>query len=193
MKKSRTRKEIKDWLKFYGPFILVALIIIGWAIFFHFISPAEIVEKIGIKNAYIVIFILAVVCGFSSITGTTFYVAVAALAKGGANPLILGIIGGIGLCISDSLFYFVLGKGNKIIDKHWGKISKFIKKWIRKMPNWVVYPFVYLYSAFAPIPNDIMLITLSVADTPFKKIALFLFAGDITSTIILAHLSDTIL
>jgi len=180
---------VKSWLKFYGSFILIVLVIVGWAIFFYFIPPTMVVEYIGLQNSYIVAFVLAVICGFSSITGTTFYVAVAALSHGGANPLILGIVGGLGLCISDFAFYFVVSKGTHVIDKHWEKLSNFIKRLVKSMPNWAIYIFIFLYSTFAPIPNDIILVALAIGGTPFKKIAPFLFAGDVASTILLAYLS----
>jgi hypothetical protein len=180
---------MKAWLKFYVPFVLAAGIIIGWAVFFYYISPTALVQKIGIQNSYLVAFFLAVICGFSSLTGATFYIALAALSHGGANWIILGLVGGLGLCVSDFAFYFVISKGTHVVDKHWVKLSTFIKKWIEKVPLGVMYGVIFLYSAFAPIPNDIILVALAVGRTSFRKIAWVLFAGDMTSTIILAYLS----
>ena len=157
--------------------------------FFYFVSPTTLVEKIGIQNSYIVVFVLAVICGFSSLTTTTFYVAIAALSHGGAHPLLLGLSGGLGLCISDFAFYFFVRTGTPVIDKHWKKVSDFVKRLIGAMPDWLLYPFIFVYSTIAPVPNDILLIALAVGGTPFKKIAPFLFAGDIASTILLAYLS----
>ncbi|MDB5260459.1 MAG: hypothetical protein JWN37_690 [Candidatus Nomurabacteria bacterium] len=179
---------MKNKLKFYGPFVVIILILIGWAILFNIVSPAVIVQKIGIQNAYIFAFVLAVICGFSSITGATFYAAVLTLASGGLNPLILGIVGGLGLCISDFAFFFVVSHGTAVIDKHWEGLSTFIKKWLSRMPAWFIYIFVFLYSAFAPIPNDIMLVSLAIGKTSFKKFAPYLFLGDIVSVIVLAYI-----
>jgi Zn-dependent protease with chaperone function len=180
---------MKSWFTVYGSFIIILFIIASWAVLFYFISPTSIVESIGIKNTYLVVFILALVCGFSSVTGATFYIALAALAHGGSNPYILGLVGGIGLCISDFLFYMLVSKGVRIVDVKWKKVSDRVKRWVRWMPEWGVKAFVYLYSAFAPIPNDFLLVTLAITGIPFKRIVLFLFAGDITSTLLLAYLS----
>lgn len=177
-------------IKFYGTFVTIIFIIIGWAIFFYFVPPDVLVSKIGIQNSYLVAFVLAVICGFSSITGSTFYVAIAALAHGGADPLILGVVGGLGLCISDFAFYFVVTKGTHVIDKHWQKLSNFIKRSVKIMPEWAVSVFVFLYSAFAPIPNDVVLVALAVAGVSFKKIAPYLFIGDLVSTLLLAYISQ---
>lgn len=176
-------------LKTYLPLIITIVVLIGWAIFFYYVSPTVIVDYIGVKNAYLVAFILAVICGFSSLTGSTFYVALAALSHGGANPIILGLVGGIGLCISDYAFYFVASKGTSVIDTHWKKTTAFIRTWIYRVPDWLLYTIVFVYSAFAPIPNDVMLVALTLSDRPFKKFGPYLFAGDIASTLLLAYIT----
>lgn len=180
---------MKSWLKFYGPFILMILFIVGWVIFFNYVSPTVVVQKIGIQNSYLVAFFLAVICGFSSLTGSTFYVAIAAFSHGGLNFFLLGIVGGLGLCISDFAFYFIISKGTHVIDKHWEKLSNFLKHWISLAPPWLLNLFVFVYSGFFPIPNDVMLATLAVGKTNFRKIAPYLFAGDLISTIIIAYLA----
>ncbi len=179
----------KSQVQFYGPFIAIILIIIGWVVLFQYFSPTDIVNKIGIQNAYVVTFLLAVFCGFSSITGSTFYIAVAALAVGGAHPLVLGLVGGVGLCISDFAFYYVVCKGTHVIDKHWVKFSDFIKRLINRTPDWFMYCFVFLYSGFFPVPNDVLLVTLAVGKTRFQKIAPYLFAGDVVSVLLLTYIS----
>lgn len=180
---------MKSRIALYSPFILILLITIGWGVFFYYVSPVTIVHKIGIQNSYIVGFFMAVICGFSSVTGTTFYATIAALSHGGVNPLILGISGGVGLCISDYAFYFLVSKGTHIIDKHWSWVSKLIKKIMEKFPMWVLYVFIFIYSGFIPIPNDILLVTLAIGGIKFPKIAPYVFAGDIVSTLILTYLS----
>jgi hypothetical protein len=180
---------IKSWLKIYGPFIFLILITIGWVVLLRHISPDEMVQRIGVQNTYLVAFLMAVICGFSSFTGSTFYIAIGALSHGGANFLLLGLAGGIGLCISDYAFYYVVTKGKHVLDRHWKGLSKWIETKIEKAPQWVMNLFVFVYSGFFPVPNDVMTVTLAVGGTPFRKIAPYLFAGDIVSTVLLAYLS----
>ncbi len=185
---SMQREITISWLKFYGPIILIVLITIGWGIFFHFVSPDSLVQKIGIQNSYLVAFIVSAICGFSSITSTTFYVTIGALAKGGANPLLLGITGGLGVCLSDFIFYYVISRSTYIIDRHWKKVTDFTARAIKILPDWMLHIFIFCYSAFFPAPNDILLVGLAFGKVPFRQIAPYLFAGDIVSTLLVAYL-----
>jgi hypothetical protein len=180
---------MKSWLKFYGPFIAAAIFVLAWIALFNYISPAAIVEKVGAKNAYLVSFLLAVICGFSSFTGTAFYAAIATFSHGGVHPLLLGLVGGIGLCISDFAFFYVVSKGTHVIDKHWEKFSRFIRNLAHSAPDWLLYVFVFIYSGFFPIPNDILIVALALGGIRFRKIAAYLFAGDIVSTLLLAYIA----
>lgn len=180
----------KTRLQLYGPFIFLILITASWILLFRYTSPEQIVERLGVQNTYVLAFIMAILGGFSSFTGSTFYLLIGTLAYGGANPLLLGLIGGTGLCISDSLFYYIITKGRHVVDHHWTKLSTWIKDKLSRAPSWVINSFVFIYSGFLPIPNDVMTATLAIGGTPFMKIAPYLFAGDIVSTVLLAYLAQ---
>ncbi len=181
--------------KFYGVIALVLLILVGWALFFHYYPVDELVNDIGIENTYFAAFMLAVIGGFSSITGTSLYAALVALAHGGVNPLVLGVIGGIGLFISDSLFYFVITKVRHIlvdITKKWERVFRKVWKILYVTPSWVVYILIFLYTAFAPIPNDIVLALLAVSGYSYRQFAVFLLLGDLTMALLLTNVSNAV-
>lgn len=180
----------KSWLQLYGPALFLILITMGWILLFRYVTPEEIVEKLGVQNTYLVAFVVALLCGFSSFTGSTFYLLIGTLAYGGANPILLGLVGGVGLCISDSLFYYIVTKGRHVIDRHWVKLSSWIKEKLERAPKWAINSFVFVYSGFFPVPNDVMTAALAVGGTPFMRIAPYLFAGDIVSTMLLAFLAQ---
>lgn len=185
----------KDTVKLYGLFFLVLSILIGWAVFFHYYPIENLVSDIGIQNTYLAAFTLAVVGGFSSITGTSLYAALIALAHAGVNSLALGVIGGIGLFISDSLFYYVAGKMRFLIvhaTKGWERLFRRVWKWVYKTPSWLVYVGIFLWCAFAPIPNDILLAVLALSGYSYRQFAVFLFLGDLTMTILLTHVAGSV-
>src|SRR5262245_39905659 len=89
----------------YLIFFLVFVLLLTLALVIFFITPEQIVAYIGVKNTYLVAFLLAVFGGLSAITGVSFFLSVAAFASGGANPFLLALVGGLGIFISDSIFY----------------------------------------------------------------------------------------
>lgn len=82
---------MKHQTKLYITGAGIVLILIGWALFFHFLPVSELVDRIGIQNTYVAAFLLATIGGFSSFTGTSLYAALIALSHGGVNPLALGV------------------------------------------------------------------------------------------------------
>ena len=178
----------------YAFFITIILVLAGWILFFNYISPEELVQKIGIKNVYLASFILSVVGGFSSITGTSVYAAITAIAHSGVvNPLVLGVISGLGIFLSDSLFYFIARYGHETIvrtTEHWKRIFGKIRRWVRFAPDWLLYTGVLLYSAFSPLPNDIILAVLAVSGHSYRQFAPFLFVGDLTLMFLLTQFAD---
>jgi hypothetical protein len=174
--------------KIYGSLAVVVLLLLGWALFFHFYPVEKLIDSIGIRNTYFAAFLLAVIGGFSSITGTSLYATLLALSHNGVNPWVLGLIAGVGLFISDSLFYFVALTMRSIISNithKWNKLFKRIWQWIYTRPKWMVYAGIFFFIAFVPIPNDILLAVLALSGYSYRQFALFLFLGDITMALLL--------
>lgn len=181
---------MKRTSKLYWFFFGVVLILIGWALFFHFYPVDELVSDIGIENTYLAAFALAVIGGFSSLTGTSLYAALVALSQGGVNPIALGIIAGLGLFLSDTAFYFVANRMRDVIShvtQKWDGVFRKIWGWVYRMPQWIVFLCVFAYAAFVPLPNDIMLAVLALSNYSYRQCAIFLLAGDLTMTLLLTH------
>lgn len=173
-----------------------ALILVGWAVFFYFVPPEILVDKIGVQNTYLAAFLLSVVGGFSSITGTSLYATLAAFAHSGeVNTFMLGIVSGLGLFLSDSLFYFIADYGHGILLKstaRWKTVFEKMRRWVRIAPDWLVYAGIFLYVAFAPIPNDILLAVLVLSGYSYRQFAFYLFLGDLTFTLILTNVAGSV-
>lgn len=174
--------------RIYWTALLLIGILIGWAVFFHYYPVEEIVNDIGVQNTYLATFLLAAIGGFSSITGTSLYAALIALSKGGMSPIVLGIIAGLGLFLSDTVFYFIMSKLRLMISGSvgkWERVFRNMWKWIYHTPPWIVYGGIFLYTAFVPIPNDILLAVLALSRYSYKQFAPFILLGDLTIAIVL--------
>lgn len=177
--------------------LLIALIFILITLSFV-IDPTKIVDVLGTKNGYILTFFVSFFGGFSAGGSISFITLLITLVSGGMNPIYLGVVSGISLAIGDLIMYYTGQKGRDLISGKWDKritaITKFLdkKKWLRKF----IPIFSYLYISFAPLPNDILLLSLAAIKYPIKKIAVIIILGDLTFplmiTILVANGSNLI-
>lgn len=155
-------------------------------------TPEEIVDYVGVENTYFVSFLLAVFGGLSTVTGVPFFTSVVAFASGGANPWLLGLFGGVGIFISDLIFFFVARYGAHIFRDTVKPVSLWLVSKMEKVSLKVVLIGVFIYIGFTPLPNDIIMIALAFTGIPFKRIAPVLLAGSITIVVLVAYLGEII-
>ena len=179
------KKGLNKYLVFAG----ILIFIIAWILILIFISPDQIVGKMGERNSYIILFLISAIGGVSSISASSYYLAVSVFASGGLNPIVLGFIGGIGVTIGDSLFFYLGKKGKEISSKELHKKTNKIYRWINKSPKGFIPFFVYIYAGFTPAPNDLMTVPLGFLGYPYKKMIIPLLFGNITATILISYLS----
>lgn len=173
---------------FFRNFYVMLFIVTVWLAVFYFFSPETFIDYIGIEYAYVVIFLIALVCGFSSVTGSAFYVAIVTLSTHGANTLLLGLAGGVGLALSDGLFFYVLTVGVKHLDTSKSWLIQKIRLVVHAVPSWALGMSIYIYCALSPIPNDVMLAALACSGIHGRSIAPYVFLGDISSALLWAYI-----
>jgi hypothetical protein len=189
MNKDKIKEGIeKNFGNKYG-FITLLIFIISWITLLFIYGPQKIVSFVGMRNGYILAFVVATFGGMSAFSSTSFFTTVITLALGGLNPILLGIIGGIGVTIGDSLFFYFGIHGrclfpNKIIHK----LDTFFR-WLEKGPSLFVPVFVFLYAGFTPFPNELMTIPLGLIGIEYKEIILPLLIGNMVLITIILFLA----
>lgn len=169
-------------------FSALVFLLATWSIFVWVIGPDKIVAYIGPKG-YLAAFLMAVLGGVSTLTGTSFYATIALLAAGGLNPYILGIVGGIGATISDSFFYYLGTRGHDLLSGKPKQVSDKIADWVQSKPRWLIPLLMFAYISFGPLPNDIAMLALSVTDYPYRRVVPAILAGNIVFLTVLAILA----
>jgi hypothetical protein len=178
--------------KFVSILILIAFIVLI-IVFFIFIDPVELVERIGVQNGYILAFVVSFFGGFSAGGSVSFISLLITLVAGGLNPFYLGLVSGVSLAIGDIIMFYAGSRGRELVkgrlDENINKAAKEFeeRKWLRYMTPAIVY----LYMGFSPFPNDILILFLAAIKYPLKKIALVMILGDITFTLLLTMLATT--
>lgn len=103
----------------------------------------------------------------------------------GLDPLIAGLLGGIGTVLGDLLGYLVGMGGSATIEKFEKKAPKFLKRFERFYSHigfWVVLAF-----AFLPLPFDIIGVLSGVSKYNFKRFLLALTIGRVVRTLLIAY------
>ena len=164
--------------------LLVVAVIAVVNFIFIWLSPQELVEKFGVENSYLITFLVASLGGLSSVTSPVLYALIATFAAGGATPWLLGIVGGIGIAIGDTLIFILARVGYKStqrLHRHEAEKYKHLQEKI-SLPIQVVL--LYLLLGFTPIPNDIVMIFLVLLGYKLRLlIPLLLFSGITIATI----------
>ncbi len=177
--------------KFIG-IIILAIFLIGLFTLLFFISPEEIVGKIGVRNGYILAFIISFFGGFSAGGSISFISILITLAVGGMNPIYLGLVSGISLAIGDMIMFFVGSKGRGLINNKWDKKINRVahvfhkKKWLVK----TIPLIAYVYIGFTPFPNDILILFLAAIKYPTKVMNVIIVLGDISFALMVTLLAS---
>tara|TARA_Y100000310_G_scaffold314237_1_gene363410 strand:- start:418 stop:993 length:576 start_codon:yes stop_codon:yes gene_type:complete len=183
---------IKKYTKNIIIFLALVIFLGSLITFFYFISPEDIVNKIGVRNGYILTFVVSFFGGFSAGGSVSFISLLITLVAGGMNPFYLGLVSGISLAIGDIIMFYAGFKGRELIKGKWDKkINKITilvqkKKGLKK----TIPILAYLYMGFAPLPNDILILCLAAIEYPFKKMSGIIILGDITFALMVTILAS---
>jgi membrane protein YqaA with SNARE-associated domain len=181
-------------MKIYKKIIAISIIVVFIAFLIavvFFINPQELVAKIGVGNAYALLFIISFFGGFSAGGSATFISVLVTFVLAGLNPIYLGLTAGVSLAIGDMIMFYVGSKGRELVRNKWDKriekLSNAIKKrkWLKKL-----VPFIaYIYIGIIPLPNDILILFMAAIEYPRNKMNAIIFLGDLTFALMIAVLT----
>ena len=173
-------------------FLVLVIFLVSLIILLYFISPTEIVNKIGVQNGYILAFVVSFFGGFSAGGSISFISLLITLAAGGMNPIYLGLVAGTSLAIGDMVMFYAGSKGRELIKGKWdkkiNKVADVFKK--RKYLEKMIPVIAYLYIGFVPLPNDVLILFLAAVEYPAKKMNRIIVLGDITFTLMITILAS---
>ena len=97
------RKYIK-YLLGIAPLVLF----IGLSIYLSLTySPETIVNLVGTENAYVLIFITAILSGLTTSNVIPYHIILVTLVSGGLNPFLAGPLAAVGVTLGDSILYYI--------------------------------------------------------------------------------------
>lgn len=168
----------------------IVMLVIGWSILLAHVPPKEIVTGLGVNNSLLVAFLVSALGGVSTITSANFYVFVVALATGGVSPAGIGVAAGAGITIGDSLFYYLGTQGHDVLSGRARRWADNIHTWVSNQHPGIVQVGAYIYTGLTPLPNDILTVSLGLAEYAYRRLLPALLLGNITLTIIVAEFAQ---
>lgn len=174
---------------------VIALIasIVFWSLLVYFVGADRLVELIGVKNGYVIVFVMALFGGMSSFSGISYPATIVTLASGGLDPLSLAIFSAAGVLIGDTVYFYISHHSSRLVGE--GSVKALINRfsaWLNRRPRWVVFLVVYLYTALTPLPNDLLTISLGLARQPYALVITALAFGSLTFTYTLAYFGHSL-
>lgn len=171
-------------------FIFLAALLILISALSLYIGPQEIVTRIGVRNSYIVAFLVSFFAGFSAFTAVPFYSMLVTFISGGMNPIILWFIAGTSLALGDMFLFYFGRKGRDIISGRLDLAIDRVATYFHKRQRKKYIPLLsYIYISFIPLPNDWLLLFLASIRYPQKNMNLIIILGDYTHISLIVFLA----
>lgn len=184
----KTKKKFSR--KKFITFLFLAFLIILFIVVSLVLSPAELVQGLGSRNSYLIIFFVSFFGGFSAGGSFSFITLLYTLAAGGLNPYYLALVSGTSLAIGDLIMFYTGLQGRELIVGRWDKkmraFSAFLEKniWLRRALPLIIF----LYIAVSPLPNDLLIFSLAAIEYPFKRMIWLILLGDFSFALLVALL-----
>lgn len=174
-------------------FLLIALIVIALYVWILTSVPAvsglldrlwQWLISLSETQGYAGGFIAAFLANFSIVIPVPYTVVIVLIAATGINPLVLGIVSGIGAGIGESSSYF-LGYFGQALTKDIYKRNLAVLRRLIARKRWYVYVILFLIGA-TPIPDDIFIVPLGFLRYGFWQMLLPVALGKMIITILLS-------
>jgi len=177
-KKIPPKKRKISWNKYIAGLIPLTVFLIISIVVNFFVSPEQIINTIGVNNAYLLIFFLAFMGGVSTFSSVPYHLVIVSMAAGGLNPYFLGSSAASGVMLGDSTSYYLGHRGKEYIPKRFENFFSRLRALITHHSR--IFPlFCFLYGTFIPFSNDFITITAGLMRFPFWKVILPLGLGNL--------------
>jgi membrane protein YqaA with SNARE-associated domain len=138
---------------------------------------ADLVSQYGYAGA----FLISIFGNFTIFFPVPFTITIYAFGAT-LNPLLLGIVCGIGSTIGEASAYLVGMGGRKVIEGRYEERLESAKRLIQRYGAAIIFLFALL-----PLPDDVILIPLGVLRYDLKKALTAAFLGKVTMCTIVAY------
>jgi len=181
------RRFLRAIARYWRP-LLVLTVIAAVSAALYVASPQTILGRIGVENAYLLMFFLALLDGVSMFGAVPYQIIQITFAAGGLDPYLLAIVTWIGVMGGDTSAYF-LGRSSREyihpqMQRILGTLSRLQARYPRSMPF-----VLFFYGAATPLSNDWITVPLGLMQYPFWRMMIPLAAGNLVFNLVVCLLA----
>lgn len=161
---------------------LVSIILLVVVVFFvnQYVVGHDFIRELAARFGYIGVFLAASISGFNIVVPIPIITFLPLFVDSGLHATTLILIIAVGMTVGDSVGFWLGKVGREILSEKSQKLSKKIKA----MPPLVAYCFLFFYAAFAPLPNEIIVIPMAILGFKFRYMFIGLLTGNIAFNIL---------
>jgi membrane protein YqaA with SNARE-associated domain len=171
--------------------IILFLLFVGATVFlydYYSFPPDELLNALGISNAYAIMFALSFFGGRAIFSGIPYHAILIVFASGGLNPLLLGIVAATGVMAGDTAAYYLGYAGRTAIPEDMQTILRKVFSFCAAHPKLSPLAF-FLYGSLVPFSNDFIAVSMGLARYSFWKVMIPLGLGNLVFNVSLAYIS----
>ncbi len=162
---------------FLGFFIVFLVLVFAWWASKYVADNIEVQEVIA-EFGYLGVFIVSVISGFNVFIPVPAVSFLPILVESGLNFWISIIVITLGMTLGDSLGYLLGYVGRAVTDVEKTYIFRKLHK-IKVKRKWLPILILVIYSGFAPLPNEAMVIPMAVLGYEYKYILPAILLGNL--------------
>lgn len=140
--------------------------------------------SLSATQGYVGGFLAAFLANFSIVIPIPYTVVIVLIATSGINPLLLGVVSGIGAGIGEGSSYFLGYFGRSLTRDVYRRNLDILKRLIAKR-RWYIHVVLFLIGA-TPIPDDIFIVPLGFIRYGFFQMLIPVALGKMVITIVLS-------
>ncbi len=179
--------KIIKFLKKKYKTILFVTGFVSLSVFFMWLPMETIVDKIGSDNAYLIMFVVAMVGGMTTFSGVPYQFLLFGFAHAGVDPILLGTVTALGVMAGDSTSYLLGRQSSELFTGRVKVALGYVSGYLSDRPR-LVFPLLFVYGSVSPLSNDFIVISMGIARYSYWRVIVPLLFGNVVYHIGLAYL-----
>ncbi len=179
-----------EFLNRHKVFFLLLIFLSFWSALLYFVPPDRLVAAMGVETGYLLIILTAFV-GVSGFASAPFYAMLVTFAGSGEfNIFLLAMAVAPARAFGDALFFLLGHRGHSTANSP--RLRSF-SAWLVERPSWSIPFIAYLYTAFTPLPQDLLMVLLGLGKARFKTVIIAVILGNATFVVLVSFAATGLL